>query len=266
MQIFGRFAVGAAVGAGVGTLVVGAVDAVHLIYNVATSPDNPSIQDDTESVVRTAHPYIPSDVMDEIIEREYHKIISDPYAAPHGYFGDPATQAMLDMLDSRFALVQGNPLAIEIMARRQLEAMDFLNGLDRAAAEANSHSSGGGGGSGRSSGERRDGGSSSGGAGSSGRVTSAGDLSSDAGITTGDFDPPGTWSDGGDHGTPDPGLPVNPDYTGIQPVIFDLDGDGVEVNASARVNFDWDGDGFQESGNGAACNPNAKPGLLRVAS
>jgi len=34
--------------------------------------------------------------------------------------------------------------------------------------------------------------------------------------------------------TTDPGLPVNPDYTGIQPVIFDLDGDGVEVNASAR--------------------------------
>ena len=172
--------------------------------------------------------------MDEVIEQEYQKTISDPYATPHGYFGDPATQAMLDMLDSRFALVQGNPLAIEIMARRQLEAMDFLNGLDRAAAEANSHSSGGGGGS--------------------GGVTSAGDLSSDAGITTGDFDPPGTWSDGGNHGTPDPGLPINPDYVGIQPIILDLDGDGVEVNASARVNFDWDGDGFLESGNWAAAD------------
>ena len=52
----------------------------------------------------------------------------------------------------------------------------------------------------------------------------------------------------------------------IMPIILDLDGDGVEVNASARVSFDWDGDGFQESGNGAACNLNAKPGLLRVAS
>ena len=75
--------------------------------------------------------------------------------------------------------------------------------------------------------------------------------------------PLGTWSDGGDA---DPGLPVNPDYTGIQPVNLDLDGDGVEVNASGQVSFDWDGDGFQESGNWAACSRSARPGLWRAAA
>ena len=53
---------------------------------------------------------------------------------------------------------------------------------------------------------------------------------------------------------------------GIPPSSLDLDGDGVEVNASAQVNFDWDGDGFQESGNWAACNRNAMSGLGRVAA
>jgi len=41
---------------------------------------------------------------------------------------------------------------------------------------------------------------------------------------------------------------------GIQPIILDLDGDGVEVNAAANVDFDWDGDGFLESGNWAAAD------------
>ena len=66
--------------------------------------------------------------------------------------------------------------------------------------------------------------------------------------------------------TTDPGLPVNPDYTGIQPIILDLDGDGVEVNASAQMSFDWDGDGFRESGNWAACNRNARRDFWRVAA
>jgi len=47
--------------------------------------------------------------------------------------------------------------------------------------------------------------------------------------------------------------------TGL-PVILDLGGDGVEVNASAQVNFGWDGDGFLESGNWAT----ADEGILGV--
>ena len=32
-----------------------------------------------------------------------------------------------------------------------------------------------------------------------------------------------------DHGTPDPSLPVNPDYVGISPILLDLDGTGVRL-------------------------------------
>lgn len=39
-----------------------------------------------------------------------------------------------------------------------------------------------------------------------------------------------------------------------KPVIIDLDGDGVEINADAQVSFDWDNDGFRESGNWAAAD------------
>ena len=39
-----------------------------------------------------------------------------------------------------------------------------------------------------------------------------------------------------------------------KPVIIDLDGDGVEVNAAAQISFDWDNDGFLESGNWAAAD------------
>jgi len=51
-----------------------------------------------------------------------------------------------------------------------------------------------------------------------------------------------------------------------KPIILDLDGDGVEVNASAQMSFDWDGDGFRESGNWAACNRNARRDFWRVAA
>ena len=55
----------------------------------------------------------------------------------------------------------------------------------------------------------------------------------DAGTTTGSFEPSGgEWTGGNgtqNRGTPDPSLPENPDYTGVQPLILDLDGDGVEI-------------------------------------
>lgn len=35
-------------------------------------------------------------------------------------------------------------------------------------------------------------------------------------------------------------------FSGASPVILDLDQDGVEVNADAKVSFDWDNDGFLE--------------------
>mmetsp|Transcript_18363 Transcript_18363/g.29586 ORF Transcript_18363/g.29586 Transcript_18363/m.29586 type:complete len:373 (-) Transcript_18363:3204-4322(-) len=74
---------------------------------------------------------------------------------------------------------------------------------------------------------------------------------SGSGTTTGTFTPPGVWEGGNgtqDHGTPDPSLPENPDYVGIQPLILDLDGDGVEVAFGQQTSFDWDGDGFWERG------------------
>ena len=49
-----------------------------------------------------------------------------------------------------------------------------------------------------------------------------------------------------------------------KPVI--LDGDGVEVNASAQVGFDWDGDGFKESGRRVARNRSASLGLWWAAA
>ena len=39
-----------------------------------------------------------------------------------------------------------------------------------------------------------------------------------------------------------------------KPVIIDLDGDGVEINADSQVSFDWDNDGYLESGNWAAAD------------
>ncbi len=63
--------------------------------------------------------------------------------------------------------------------------------------------------------------------------------------TTGTFDPPGTWTGGGT-GTPRPDLPADPDYSGIQPVILDLDGDGVEIAFGEDIYFDLDDDGFLE--------------------
>ncbi|MEM1273907.1 MAG: hypothetical protein AAGF88_08820, partial [Pseudomonadota bacterium] len=61
--------------------------------------------------------------------------------------------------------------------------------------------------------------------------------------TTGYFDPSesaGVWEGGNgnqNHGTPDPGLPVNPDYEGVSPILLDLDGTGIrltELSEAAR--------------------------------
>ena len=59
----------------------------------------------------------------------------------------------------------------------------------------------------------------------------------------------GEWEGGNgrqDHGTPDPSLPENPDYSGIQPIILDLGGNGVDVSFGGSASFDYDNDGFRE--------------------
>ena len=113
----------------------------------------------------------------------------------------------------------------------------LIDGLERAVQisqgwtrnDPGGPASGGSGGSGSGNGD----GDTGSGAGATGgdAITTGNELSVDAGIVAPVATPPGTWSGGGT-GTPDPGLPINPDYTGIQPIILDLDGDGVEVNAA----------------------------------
>jgi hypothetical protein len=49
-------------------------------------------------------------------------------------------------------------------------------------------------------------------------------------------------------------LPENPDYTGPQPIILDLDNDGVEINFGTNVYFDVDDDGFKEATSWAAAD------------
>jgi len=216
---------------------------VYGSYSWTPVGQNSSEPEYTNGIVRDTHPHIPTAVMDEIIEREYTKAINNPYATPYGYLGDPAIVRALGLLEDRYKAAQ-----------------EYVNAVDRAMefVDASNHS-GGGGGNGGGSGHSSVGGSRGGIHGSAGNgdgavATDAGSLSQDAGITTGTFTPPGSWSGGSQsNGTPDPGLPVNPDYVGIQPIILDLDGDGVEVNASAQVSFDWDGDGFRESGNWWVC-------------
>ena len=61
-------------------------------------------------------------------------------------------------------------------------------------------------------------------------------------------------------------LPITPDYVGIEPIILDLDGDGVEVNSAANVDFDWDGDGFLESGSWTERNRRERPGMGEMAA
>ena len=73
----------------------------------------------------------------------------------------------------------------------------------------------------------------------------------------------GEWEGGNgrqDHGTPDPSLPENPDYSGIQPIILDLGGNGVDVSFGGSASFDYDNDGFRERTSWAA----AEDGLLVV--
>ena len=77
---------------------------------------------------------------------------------------------------------------------------------------------------------------------------------------------PGQWTDDGWDSDGDGDVDSNDDDweagdsppirpTGLgQPVIVDLDGDGIEVNAASQVNFDWDNDGYLESGNWAAAD------------
>ncbi|MEP2781433.1 MAG: hypothetical protein ABJP33_03285, partial [Pseudoruegeria sp.] len=83
---------------------------------------------------------------------------------------------------------------------------------------------------------------------------------SENGLTTGTFTSSGgQWTNGQgtqDHGTPDPSLPNNPDYTGIQPIILDLDPepDGIEIEVGGTTYFDWDDDGFKEAGNWASAD------------
>ncbi|WP_209097711.1 calcium-binding protein [Shimia sp. R10_1] len=79
------------------------------------------------------------------------------------------------------------------------------------------------------------------------------------GTTTGDDWSPsgGEWHGGnGDqsHGTPDPSLPDNPDYSGVQPVVIDLDFDGVELAFGNPIYFDWDDDGYKEQATWAAAD------------
>ncbi|WP_260081050.1 calcium-binding protein [Phaeobacter inhibens] len=95
-----------------------------------------------------------------------------------------------------------------------------------------------------------DSGNSGSGAGNGGAVDHGYDHSGSGG-TTGDFTPSGgAWNGGNgnqNHGTPEPGLPENPDYSGVQPILLDLGGaNGVEISFENQTVFDWDGDGFLE--------------------
>ena len=101
-----------------------------------------------------------------------------------------------------------------------------------------------------------------------GQADSDFDNNTGSGTYGGGGDPFVDSVENGNMGDTGSGSPVvSPDQPpGAFPVILDLDGDGVEVNASARVNFDWDGDGFLESGNWAACNRSARQGLWRAAA
>ena len=68
-------------------------------------------------------------------------------------------------------------------------------------------------------------------------------------MTTGNFTPSGgSWTGGNgsqNHGTPDPSLPANPDYVGVQPITLDLDGDGIELTGVGQTSgtYDIDDDG-----------------------
>ena len=80
--------------------------------------------------------------------------------------------------------------------------------------------------------------------------SSSSQASSDAGVSTGSFTPSGGGWAGGhgsqNHGTPGPSLPANPDYVGVQPVILDLTGSGIEITqlSQSTVFMDATGDGL----------------------
>lgn len=41
-------------------------------------------------------------------------------------------------------------------------------------------------------------------------------------------------------------MPANPDYTGVQPIILDLNGNGFELSLNFSASFDFNGNGFKE--------------------
>ncbi|MBL4766558.1 MAG: hypothetical protein JKY94_02400 [Rhodobacteraceae bacterium] len=86
---------------------------------------------------------------------------------------------------------------------------------------------------------------------SSGSNTGGGYDHPGSGTTSGDFTPSGGEWEGGNgdqgHGTPEPGMPEDPDFTGYQPIILDLDGDGIQITelSKSTVFVDATGDGLQ---------------------
>jgi hypothetical protein len=78
-------------------------------------------------------------------------------------------------------------------------------------------------------------------------------------LTTGDFTPSnGGWTQTPDGpsgtGTPNPSLPAHRDYKGVQPIVLDLDQDGVELAFGRPTYFDWDDDGYLEQATWAAAD------------